>query len=321
MVASRMPAPAGWEYTPKEVEKVLSTLDTPLLSGAPRAFLAVGDNPVDTVFMDAEEIVFNQLLEAWNQKRVGSCVAFASGRGAQDRFLIQIAQKKKPEILSAQVAPEPIYWGSRVEVGGGRLGRGDGSVGAWAAKWLTDWGVLLRLIYRTSGGTCDLTEYSEERCREFGYKGCPDFLEPEAKLHPVEDISLVDTEQALIAALCNWCPVVPCSNYGFDSPRDKTTGVCRRAGSWGHAMVFRGIVILKGGRVCVILQNSWGDNLGGTLRVTLASGRVITLPTGCCLIDLADAVGMCRQGDTFAYNAAKGWKKPKISFRKTFKAA
>ena len=41
------------------------------------------------------------------------------------------------------LSPEVIYGGSRVEIGGGRI-RGDGSIGAWAARWVRDYGVVPR---------------------------------------------------------------------------------------------------------------------------------------------------------------------------------
>src|SRR5437763_1529398 len=70
------------------------------------------------------------------------------------------------------LAQEVIYGGSRVEVGGGRL-RGDGSVGAWAAKFVHDYGVVPRGVH----GRYDLSRYDERRCREYGARGVPGDLE------------------------------------------------------------------------------------------------------------------------------------------------
>ena len=79
-----------------------------------------------------------------------------------------------------------IYGGCRVEVGGGRV-RGDGSVGAWAAKFVREYGVVPRGVH----GSHDLTGYDERRCREFGGRGVPDDLEAVAREHPVRSVANV----------------------------------------------------------------------------------------------------------------------------------
>ena len=94
---------------------------------------------------------------------------------------MQIADGEAAEYRD--LAPEVIYGGSRVEIGGGRI-RGDGSIGAWAARWVRDYGVVPRGLH----GSHDLRLYDENRCRDYGRRGVPDDLEALAKEHPVRGV-------------------------------------------------------------------------------------------------------------------------------------
>ncbi|WP_020533729.1 hypothetical protein [Flexithrix dorotheae] len=80
------------------------------------------------------------------QQEIGDCVSFGYALGVSTLMGVQIAQSSE-EIYPADVASEPIYGGSRIEIGQGRLGCSiddstDGSYGVWAAKWVKDYGIL-----------------------------------------------------------------------------------------------------------------------------------------------------------------------------------
>lgn len=306
----------GWEYRPADVDDILALMQgrgqRPFLAQAAPQLLTTTVT-ADVWFPDAELALFAKLLATWKQL-IGDCVSMGWARACQDVLLQQIWVRKRPEQFIAEVATEPIYAGSRVEVGGGRIG-GDGSVGAWAAEYVTRWGVLLRQSYDAAGTRYDLSAYDPNRARSWGRSGVPDPLEPVAREHPIQRVALVQTDSELIAALTNWYPVPVCSDFGFAMRRD-SDGFCARQGSWAHCMLFRGIVRLKGGRVAVLVQNSWGDYLGGPMTITLASGRRVIIPPGAFLIPLETAVSMCRQRDTFAVADAKGWRRRKLDFTK-----
>lgn len=257
-------------------------------------------------FWEIEQDVLGRLIDAWLQT-IGDCVSMGAAGAAQDRKIIDIALGGYFETWVAEVATEPIYAGSRVEIGKGRLS-GDGSIGSWAAKWMTDYGIILRKKY---AGGIDLTEYSGARARDWGRpgKGCPDALEPIAKEHPVTSTTVVRDGDTAVAMLVHLNPITVASNRGFTKRRNKD-GTCDPSGSWAHQMRYRGVVRLKNGKICVACQNSWGDYLGdvGAVIVT-ASGREVTLPAGCFLIELEVADrDMLRVGDSHALAGVRGWR-------------
>ena len=91
----------------------------------------------DHVFLwDAARKITGNLLPPRNQGNIGTCVSFGTARAVEYTMLAEIAAGEAEQFRT--VATEPIYGGSRVEVGKGKLGRGDGSVGAWAAQWAKD---------------------------------------------------------------------------------------------------------------------------------------------------------------------------------------
>lgn len=226
----------GWVDDQKMVKQTLPLIAqsqgfAPVWS---KAFIPAADwqdDDRDVFLWNFEEKVTGKVQPSWNQRSVGSCVAFGNGRAANDLLLVQ-SYTNKSSWPGANIATEPIYGGSRVEVGGGVLGNSDGSLGSWAAKWLIDWGVLLCKVYMNK---YDLTTYNEQRCREYGYRGVPDDLEPEARLYPVKGTAMVTSGPQAWQALGNCYPIAVCSNQGFDAPlRD---GFCDARGSWAHCCV------------------------------------------------------------------------------------
>jgi hypothetical protein len=86
---------------------------------------------------------------------IGDCVSQGCACAVDVVKCVEIDLLGENEAWVAETATEPIYAGSRVEIGGGKI-RGDGSVGAWAAKFVTVFGAIPRGVY----GTIDLTTYS-----------------------------------------------------------------------------------------------------------------------------------------------------------------
>ncbi len=269
-----------------------------------------GDDDGPRFFWAAEEKVLGSVQQSWDQKNIGSCVSFGWGRACNDLVLIQVANGED-EYPGHPVATEPIYGGSRVEVGGGRVG-GDGSVGAWAAQWVNKWGLLFRQKYLND--KYDLTSYDVSRCRSYGNKGCPDDLEPIAREHPVRSVAQVKSAAEAWQALGSGYPVAVCSNYGFQSPLKE--GYCKRSGSWAHCMCFRGRFVHPERGKSFVVQNSWGNYLASGDPYISVKGKAekMTLPEGCFAITEKDADGMCRQGDTFAASAFKGFPKRKLDW-------
>ncbi len=80
---------------------------------------------------------------AKNQGNLGSCVSFGTNNAITRTMVCQIVMNQANEEFK-DIAEEATYGGSRVEIGGGKLGRGDGSVGAWAAQFVQKYGVISR---------------------------------------------------------------------------------------------------------------------------------------------------------------------------------
>lgn len=301
----------GWVPKPEEVWKTVKFLEEQtdngpaLFAQAAPNLMADLDDEDPVFFWDFEEKVLGKRLNSWNQLQVGSCVAFGCGRAVQDLMLIQIAAGSH-ELFPAEVATEPIYGGSRVEVGGGQI-NGDGSVGAWAARWVKEWGVLLRQKY----GSYDLLKYDEARCRDYGRRGCPDPLEPEAKKHPVKSTAMVRTGDELWAALGAYKPVSVASMQGFTTTLRE--GYCEPSGQWAHQMFLRARFVSPKRGKSVVIQNSWGDGyLSGERFVDVQTKNGVMrveLPGGAFATTLATAHKMVSQEDSFAYAGLDGWKK------------
>jgi len=199
-----------------------------------------------------------------------------------------------------------------VEIGNKRLGRGDGSIGAWAAKGIAQYGVL----YRKKYPGYDLSGAGDETFAiDWGYNGVPDELEPIMREHPVGDASLVlNGEQYKVAAYA-WKPVPVCSMQAFVTVRDEY-GMCRPnpRDTWAHCMLCAGLLLIKhpshpSGRLVVPVAQSWGpNNPSGNRRVVLHSGREIELPPGWFLTDLEVLDrNMLPRRDSFALAGVEGW--------------
>jgi hypothetical protein len=194
------------------------------------------------------------------------------------------------------VSVEAIYALSRVEVGGGRIS-GDGSVGAWAAKAVKDYGV----VSMEKHGAHDLTTFSPARARDWGRRGCPDDLEPEAKRHPIKGTALVASWADVKRSIQQGYPVAVCSDQGFRMERD-ATGRARPQGSWAHCMAIVGVRAAKDGRTeGGFILNSWGDQ-AHTGPVWPADAPVAGFWADAAVIDR-----MVRQGDSFALSDVVGF--------------
>lgn len=185
-----------------------------------------------------------------NQQSVGCCVGCGWKQSADVCLAVQAATKGGEW---KALAVEPIYGGSRVEVGGGRIS-GDGSTGAWAAEWCKTRGGVAPMAKYTS---YDLTEFSPTRAREFGRKGVPDDIEAVCKTHMVKGTALVRSWADVKKAIAQGYPVAVCSNQGFRMERD-STGRCRPQGVWPHCMAIIGT--RSGDNEGGFVLNSWGDN-------------------------------------------------------------
>jgi len=234
---------------------------------------------------------------------IGDCVSHSFALGVDILTSTQIFMSGKPEKWVAECATEPLYGGSRVEIYGG-VTFGDGCMGNWAADWLIQYGALLRLKYP---GGFDFTTYNPVLAKEYGDEGCPDSLEPLAKLHPVKTISLVNTFEEACDAIANGYPVTLSSDIGFGMTSDywirDSQGFLRRRGRWGHSMLALGFD-RKSSRPGICIDNSWGNWISGPTQ----HGQ----PAGSFWCDASTVQAMLRQGDSYALSGYVGYPRMDI---------
>ena len=158
--------------------------------------------------------------------------------------------------------------------------------------------------------------YSVSRCKSWGARGMPDELEPTAREHQIQTVTLVDTAEKAWAALGSGYMINICGSISRTMQRQKN-GFCPKVGNdWDHSQRLRGRCTVKGGIRAFVYGNSWGDYLGSTNNtVELESGRTITLPPGCYLAEISDVERDLKQGDSFLYSAVKGLTPRNLSWR------
>jgi hypothetical protein len=286
----------GWIRDPDAVNAVLAALPNGVFAEAAPQLL--GDEGDAFLWEGCKKITGNHLV-AHNQLDVGCCVGEGFSSAVEYLSCVEIALGTSAEFVP--VCSEAVYALSRVEIGGGRL-RGDGSVGAWAAKAVSQFGVLPR----QSLGSYDLSHFDPKRARNWGASGLPDDLEPTARQYPVRTASLVKSFPEARAAIAHGYPVAVCSDQGFSMTRDHD-GFCSPRGTWNHCMCFIGAV--GGHRPGLCCLQSWGpETPGGPIGIG-------EHPACAFWVDAEVADRMLRQGDSWALSAFVGFPARTLDWR------
>lgn len=242
----------GWEPRPEEVAAIAAL--QPIGAFENSAAAESSDPLPDFVNLDdAVLAISGSRLPTRNQGNAGTCVSFGTIAAVELTMAVAISRQKHFEFLP--LATEPVYGGSRIEVGKGRLGRGDGSVGAWAAQFVKQWGVAARRDY--PGLNINLSNYSIPLSRDWGSKGVPDAFEPVLKQHPIEGIAQITTIAGLKRALANGYGVAECSGLLLGTQRDSEGKITASRGG-GHCMCVDGYIVIDA-VTWFHIRNSWGD--------------------------------------------------------------
>lgn len=287
--------PPGWIADPDEVAAVTDGMTVKTFAATP-AGQVDAPLPKSVYGWKAYEQLFARPPPVKNQGEVGSCVSFGTNTAVERTLAAEIVRRKGAASEWARFAEEVTYGGSRVEVGGGRV-RGDGSVGAWAAKFVTQWGMVPRKAYPTA----DLSEYNQSLCRKWGDQGVPNEFENVARLYPIKSTALVKSWAEAKRALAQDYHVAVCSNQGFSRQRD-ANGVAKPQGSWAHCMALDGYHT-EGAKEYGHITNSWG----GTYHVGPV-GWGNPNPDG-FWAEAAVIDRMLRQGDSWAFSGVTGFPK------------
>lgn len=293
--------PMGYTYRQKDIEETLAKSSSPIFIASASPLYESGKGKIVCLWQPLIDLMGRFPV---HEQTIGDCVSHAFGLGIDVLQAVEIIRNGDSEQWIAETSTEAIYALSRVERGGGRLGSGDGSVGAWAADAVSKWGTLWRKQY----GKYDLRQYSGKLAKQWGMPraGLPDDLEPEAKPYIVGTTSMVTSYEAARDAIANGYPVTVCSNQGFSDVRD-SEGFARPSGSWAHAMVFIAVddASRRPGLCC---QNSWGPSWN-------SGPKRHNQPDGSFWVD-ADVANrmLSRDPDSWALSNYRGFPKRKLDF-------
>ncbi len=291
--------PLGHVYDWRATEAVLARSQTPVFAASGVPVQGTGKGKT-VILIDALRKVF----PGWKShlQTIGDCVSHGFALCVDILAAVEILSGE-PEEWRGQTATEAVYALSRVEIGGGQLGNGDGSVGAWAAEALQKYGTLRRTRY----DSVDLSEYSGERAKAWGRPraGLPDELEPIAREHPVQAASLVTSYEQARDSIANGYPIAVCSNQGFTEQRD-ADGFARASGSWAHCMAFVGVDDTR--RPGLLCQNSWGDDWN-------SGPKRLDQPDGSFWVDaeIADRM-LSRRPDSFNVSGFRGFPAQNLDY-------
>jgi hypothetical protein len=244
----------GWVSDPDAVAVFSATLNIKVFSDTPAGQVPAQELPKFVYGWKPYAQLFGRPPPIKNQGDLGACVAFGTNTSIERTLAAEIVRRGGSKDEFSLFAEEATYGGSRVEIGGGRI-RGDGSVGAWAAKWVTGYGATPRKDYPEA----DLTTYSTARGRDWGRNGVPAWAEVVAKKFPVKATTQVKNWAEAKQALAQSYNVAVCSNQGFSRVRD-SRGVARTSGSWAHCMSLDGYYTDENGSEYGHITNSWGDS-------------------------------------------------------------
>lgn len=291
----------GWVDDPAAVGQVMEDLPFPVFSDIWQPLKDSGKGKC--------VLLYEYIREAsdgnWPNRRqtIGDCVSQGAAYAVDAVKAVDIVLKGDFEEWVARTATEDIYAGSRVQIGNGRIG-GDGSIGAWAARYVSEYGALPRQKY----GNIDLTTYSGSKARSWGRRGAgvPRDLIPIAKQHPIQTVSQVKTYEEVRDLIANGYAVTIASNQGFSSKRD-SEGFAAPRGSWAHQMSILAVDD-EYKRPGVLVQNSWGRWNSGPKRHDQ--------PDGSFWVD-ADEIQrrVLSRGDSWAFSGYEGFKPKSLNTR------
>lgn len=286
----------GWHQDRASLRAFIRRNQYPYVSQQNKEILGSGKGKKAFLHLAYERVTGRDFVP--HDQGAPDCVSHAAALAVDFLAAVQIALHNAPQRWAADAATEPIYGGSRVEIGG-YTGSGGGSTGHWAAEWVNRYGILHRQQYP---GGFDFTTYSAEKAVEYGRDGCPDALEFLAKLHPVKKTAICTSYADLCDLIYNGSPVMVCSNVGFGNGkcrRDSEGFLRRRRKPWFHAMLFGGYddEYRRPGALCF---NSWGEEwVYGPTRGPQ--------PSGTFWVDADTVDAMLGQGDSFAFSAYVGF--------------
>jgi len=243
----------GWQY--KIAGEEFARLASLFL---PFVFQGDARNTPGTPIWDiARKVLGGKLPPTWHQQS-GDCVSTGAVQAGQYVQLFEMSRLGQEELFKLWFPPY-IYATSRVDIGGGRLGRDAGSTGAWAAQAMQRLGVL----FMDDPG---VPQYSGSLADEWGYRGAPDQFKRLAADNPVKGAAALSTVDEIRLALCNY----KICTYAIMWPYD-TNPYTAKGKSGKEYPVMRRSREVGGHQVCLL---HWNDDIDGAFCLNSWSDRV-----------------------------------------------
>lgn len=284
---------AGPETAKRENDKLAGNFPQFTIKGATRN--TAGQR---AVLWEAAKKVTGAHLPTYNQK-IGDCVSMGGSNGANYLSCADIIIRGDAERFRPAYQPY-LYGTSRVLVGGQRGSYQDGSVGVWLADAVRKYGVL----WADHDG---VPAYSGDVAKDWGAKGPPKAYVDYASTYLVKTTAKVRSYAEARDALCNYYPVVVCSNRGFQMAgrvdKGKLFGV--PSGTWQHCMTFIGVDD-DPKRPALYCLNSWGPDAHGK--------PADDAPPGGFWVDAQVVDYMLRQDDSFAWSDMVGFPERRLDY-------
>jgi len=227
-------------------------------------------------------------------QEIGDCVSFSFTTAVNYLLAVQQSQNGRHELHRAY--PPYSYGASRIWIGKGKVGGGDGSIVAWAVQsaMTDDIGIL-------AFDDPNVPPYSGAIAKQWGARGPPAAFKTVAGKRVVKSASPVRSGIEARDAICNGYPVPFGAMFGSTDikPRDGRM-VARWNTRWAHAMC---LVAYDGsagaGKEYFYCLNSWGENA----HPDPMQGE----PPGGFWISFNDVNRICREGDAWAISNLDGF--------------
>lgn len=235
------------------------------------------------------------------RQEIGDCVSMGAANAVNYLACTQIARDRQTSDYHTAFPPY-IYGTSRHQIGQDRMGRSDGSVGAWAAEAVKQFGVL-------AADSADVPPYSGSVASQWGSSGPPAEFVARAAPFRVHTVAPVKTADAVRDAVCNGYPVTIASDWGglMQPPVVDGRLVNRRAATWNHQMCVIGYDGETGREPYYYILNSWGASAHGQPPDDAVPGGF--------WVRTKDMDAIVAQGDSFAYSTFDGFPSRDLDFR------